>query len=226
MTQDYRKDLANGDSSKEWGRGVFEIVSAVGPLAAGKLGKAGELAKVAENVSATARATEEAGAATRLDQGAVGGVNRGSVPSSGELGIPAVRSTNPLSPVLEFDAHGNELLYRTMSPADFAKLQRTGKLPATGETFISPSQAYSSGYDGVLVRFTTKPGTMQQLADIGVTANPGTASLFPEMQSAAKGWTTSNAMFKLEGNVVNTGLGRGNALTIFNQNTIQYVPIY
>jgi hypothetical protein len=113
-----------------------------------------------------------------------------------------------------------------MSPADFAKLQRTGKLPATGETFISPSQVYSRGYDGILVRFTVKPGTMQQLADIGVTANSGTASLFPGMQGVAKGWTANNAMFKLEGNVVNTGLGRGNALTIFNQSTIQYEPIY
>ena len=82
VTQDYRKDLANGDSSKAWGRGVFEIVSAVGPLAAGKLGKAGELAKVAENASVAARTTEEAGAATRLDQGVAGGVNRGSVPNA------------------------------------------------------------------------------------------------------------------------------------------------
>jgi filamentous hemagglutinin len=146
--------------------------------------------------------------------------------NSGKIGIPATRSTNPLSPVLEFDAHGNDLLYRTMKPTDFAKLQRTGKLPASSETFISPSEAYSRGYDGVLVRFTTKPGTMQQLADIGVTANPGTASLFPGMQSAAKGWTANNAMFKLEGSVVNTGLGRGNALTIFNRNIVQYVPIY
>jgi hypothetical protein len=58
------------------------------------------------------------------------------VPGDGELGIPAARSTNPLNPVLEFDAHGNELLYRTMSPADSAKLQRTGKLPATGERYF------------------------------------------------------------------------------------------
>jgi hypothetical protein len=104
-----------------------------------------------------------------------------------DLGVPASRSTNPLSPVLEFDAYGNENFYRTMSPGDFAKLQRTGKIPATGETFISPSEVYSSGYEGVLVRVTTKPGTMQQLMGMGVTANPGTANLFPALPSATKG---------------------------------------
>lgn len=111
-----------------------------------------------------------------------------------------------------------------MSPSDFAKLQRTGKLPATGETFISPSETYSRGYDGVLVRMATKPGTSQQLLDIGVTANPGTANLFPGMPSAAKGWTANNAMFKVEGNVVNTGLGRGSALGTFNRNIVLFDP--
>lgn len=67
---------------------------------------------------------------------------------------------------------------------------------------------------------------MQQLVNMGVAANPGTAKLFPGMQSAVKGWTSNNAMFKLEGNVMNTGLGRGSALTTFNQNIIQYVSTY
>jgi len=119
-----------------------------------------------------------------------------------------------------------------MSPQDFAKMQRTGAIPATSETFVSPSAAYSSGYEGVLVRVTTKPGTMGQLSEIGITGNRGTANLFPDMPSASKGWTSTNAQFKLEGTnrfdinnglgVVNTGLGRGDALRIFNNNILQY----
>lgn len=66
---------------------------------------------------------------------------------------------------------------------------------------------------------------MQQLGDIGVTANKGTARLFPEMQNAAKGWATNNAMFKLEGGVVNTGLGRGTALDVFNHRIVQWQQI-
>ncbi len=139
-----------------------------------------------------------------------------------EVGVPATRSSNPLSQVLDFDAHGNEIFYRSMSPADYARMQRTGAIPATGETFVSPSQAYSAGYDGVLVRVTTAPGTAQQLSEIGVVANPGTANLFPGMPVAAKGWTANNAMLKLEGNVVNTGLGRGSALTTFNKNIVKF----
>jgi hypothetical protein len=109
-----------------------------------------------------------------------------------------------------FDAYGNEIFYRTMSLKDFAKMERTNKVPATGETFISPSEAYASGYEGVTVRVTTKPGTMQQLTDVGVSANPGTTALFPDMPSAVKGsWTSNNAMLKLEKGVVNTGLGKG-----------------
>ena len=139
-----------------------------------------------------------------------------------EVGVPATRSSNPLSQVLDFDAHGNEIFYRSMSPADYARMQRTGAIPATGETFVSPSQAYSAGYDGVLVRVTTAPGTAQQLSEIGVVANPGTANLFPGMPVAAKGWTANNAMLKLEGNVVNTSLGRGSALTTFNKNIVKF----
>lgn len=109
-----------------------------------------------------------------------------------------------------------------MSPRDLAMMRRTGKVPATSETFVSPSEAYSRGYNGVLVRITAKPGTMDQLAGIGVSANPGTSAILPGMPSAAKGWTATNAMFKVEGSVLNTGLGRGRALDMFNQNIVKY----
>jgi YD repeat-containing protein len=202
---------------------------------------AGEAAMVARSESASARTTvsalkEGSGGVAALEattsaqsslaaqRGVGSGLSVEAVGSS-KVGVPAMRSSNPLSPVLEFDAYGNEIFYRTMSPKDIAKMERTNKIPATGETFISPSEAYASGYEGVTVRVTTRPGTMQQLADVGVSANPGTTALFPDMPSAAKGWTSNNAMFKLEGDVVNTGLGKGKALDIFNSNIVQYESI-
>ncbi|MEY4575796.1 MAG: hypothetical protein RL701_499, partial [Pseudomonadota bacterium] len=46
-----------------------------------------------------------------------------------------------------------EIYYRTMSKEHFKALKQTGRLPATGETFISPTRAFSARYDGVLVQF-------------------------------------------------------------------------
>ncbi|MGP4101388.1 polymorphic toxin-type HINT domain-containing protein [Nonomuraea sp. KM90] len=47
-----------------------------------------------------------------------------------------------------------ETYYRTMSDEHFETLQSTGRLPATSETFISPTQAFSEAYGGRLVEFT------------------------------------------------------------------------
>lgn len=46
-----------------------------------------------------------------------------------------------------------------MSEANFEELKVTGRVPATRETFISPSEAYSLGYKGATVRFTVQAGT-------------------------------------------------------------------
>ncbi len=157
----------------------------------------------------------------------------GSLSSSeSPVGTPTKTSNNPLSPSLETDAHGNEIYYRTLSPEHLNELKANGEIPPTSETFISPSQAYSSAYSGKLIRFTTKPGTMEELKKIGVTANSGTAPLFPDMDQAKKGWKLYNALFKLEGKrkphinsgngVVNTGLGKGEALKSFNKNIIKF----
>jgi hypothetical protein len=83
-------------------------------------------------------------------------------------------------------------------------------------------QCHIERYDGVLIRLTTAPGTMDQLMNIGVAGNVGTSRLFPNLPAAAKGWTQNNAMLKLEGTVVNTGLGRGEALSVFNQNIVRF----
>jgi hypothetical protein len=144
------------------------------------------------------------------------------------LGVPFTSSANRLSPVREFDVYGNEIYYRAMAPRDFAIFQETGVMPASikGETFISPSQTYASEYNGVLVRFTAAPGTMQELTEIGRLGNfgRGMAEQFPGMGPVQSGWMSTNVQFKLEGQgtVVNTGLGRGQGLRIFNENLIQF----
>ncbi|MEN5093706.1 hypothetical protein ABE458_23710 [Pseudomonas protegens] len=147
------------------------------------------------------------------------------------VGVPVTKSSNPLSPVLEFDAKGNEIMYRVMSEADFAKMQRTGLIPGTGETSISPNKDYVGKYNGVLVRITTKPGTSAKLQEIGVSANSPTTNQFPSMSTQTGKWNQTNARFKVEATgeahvsggagVLNTQLGKGVALDIFNKNILR-----
>ena len=144
---------------------------------------------------------------------------------------------SPHSLVLEKDVHGNEIFYRRMSYEDFMKLKTYGELPATSETFISPLKAYSEqGYNGVLVKFTTKPGTMDLLKKIGTTGNSATNRLFPDLPRTGKGWTEkTQVQFKLEGQgkpyvnkgkgVVNTGLGRAGGKETFEKQIIYFEKI-
>ena len=144
---------------------------------------------------------------------------------------------SPHSLVLEKDVHGNEIFYRRMSEEDFMEFQQKGKLPATSETFISPLKAYSEqGYTGVLVKFTTKPGTMEVLKKIGTTGNSATNRLFPDLPRTGKGWTEkTQVQFKLEGQgkpyvnkgkgVVNTGLGRAGGKETFEKQIIHFEKI-
>ena len=139
------------------------------------------------------------------------------------VGVPVIRSKNPLSPVLEFDAHGNEILYRTMSESHFEYLQQTGVLLGTTETSISPSLAYSSlKYNGVPVRFTTEPGTSELLQEIGLAANKPARLQFPEMEVRGGRWMQTNARFKAEGGQMTTQLGQGQALEIFNARIVKF----
>jgi hypothetical protein len=118
-----------------------------------------------------------------------------------------------------------ETFYRTMSTDDFAVMQKTGKVPATSETFLSPTAAYSSNYQGVLVEINTKAGTLDKLKSIGVRdpAHPMTAGL--NLPSIGKGWKANNAFFKQEAGQVNIGLGQGKALQTFNSNILNFKQI-
>lgn len=62
-------------------------------------------------------------------------------------------------------------------------------------------------------------GTTEQLTQIGVrNAAGGTARAYPNMPLVSKGWNSTGAFFKAEGNQINIGLGRGSALDLFNSN--------
>jgi len=119
-----------------------------------------------------------------------------------------------------------ETYYRAMSQADYEIFVKTGKIPATGETFISHSQAYSSGYNGVLVEFKVNSGTSNLLEAIGVRDTSLRLNTdYPNMPSVQSGWGNTNAYFKYENGQVNIGLGRGSALDIFNNNIVDYSVI-
>lgn len=55
-----------------------------------------------------------------------------------------------------------------MSKADYATLKKTGNLPVTSETFISPTKSFAQGYDGVTAQITLKPGATKALQSVGV----------------------------------------------------------
>jgi hypothetical protein len=117
-----------------------------------------------------------------------------------------------------------EVYYRTMSQEHWAILNNGGGVSATAETFISPEEAYSRRYDGVLVKLVVREGTTDQLEAIGIRNNTEAARrLYPNMPAPAKskGWWRKHAFFKGEGpNLVNIGLGRIKALNIFNRNLV------
>ena len=145
-----------------------------------------------------------------------------SVAGANSVGISSTKTINPLSPVLELDVHGNEILYRTMSEQHYELFLRTGKLPPTTETSISPSLAYASKYDGVTVKIAVAPGTSAALQDIGIAANNPAAAQFPNMSTQTGAWMQTNARFKVEGGQMTTQLGQGKAINIFNQNIVDF----
>ena len=117
----------------------------------------------------------------------------------------------------------SEVFYRTMSQADYDYLRMTGELPATSETFISPTYSFSSNYDGVTVEFELRNGTTNSLLEIGVGNNADQAIRdYGVLPQVSKGWTENNAFFKGEGTQTNIGLGQGKALEIFNSNIINF----
>ncbi len=111
-----------------------------------------------------------------------------------------------------------ETFFRTMSKSHAEELHATGRVPATGETFISPSAKFSSDYDGTMVRFSVRSGTTEALSSVGVRDTSAvTARAFPDMPIVSPGWSSTSAYFKGEGSIFNIGLGSGSGLDIFNR---------
>ncbi|MEV7281103.1 ricin-type beta-trefoil lectin domain protein [Streptomyces sp. NPDC093111] len=119
------------------------------------------------------------------------------------------------------DSDGEEF-FRTMPEEHFKILEEGGGLSATGETFTSPTQAFSDSYTGVTVKFTVKPGTKAALEAIGVRdASNLVKRKYPNMPwiKNVDNWRDNHAFFKKEGdNHINIGLGGGKALKLFNEN--------
>jgi hypothetical protein len=112
-----------------------------------------------------------------------------------------------------------ETYYRTMSDVHYQTLVNTNKVSATGETFISPTLAFSLGYGGSTVKFEVNDGTTTTLEGIGVRdTSKLTRTKYPLMPIIHKGWGASKAFFKAEGVQINIGLGQGTALDTFNNN--------
>ncbi|MHA0914665.1 hypothetical protein ACR9H8_07900 [Kosakonia cowanii] len=114
-----------------------------------------------------------------------GGINTYSY-----VGDPMVW-VDPLGLVACYKPPHENVFYRTMSKEDFAVLQKTGRMPATTETTISPTREFSEDYDGILVQFNLKPGTRAQLEGIGIRDNSDLAAVtHPDIPSPvkSKGW--------------------------------------
>jgi hypothetical protein len=117
---------------------------------------------------------------------------------------------------------GTETFYRTMSQAHYDQLLATEKLPTTVETFISPSLQYAQQYNGVTVQFGMRAGTTDSLLGMGVRNAGLGGGAYDVLPLVQRGWGSSSALFKVEGDVVNIGLGRGSALNTFNNNIVNF----
>lgn len=136
------------------------------------------------------------------------------IPGPGEaVGFGKITKTSQIGGKLVDE----EIFFRAMSQEHYDDLISTGKLPATGETFISPTKDFSLNYDGVLVKFDLWPGAVDALSGIGVRDQSKVVrNIYPDMPLSTSGWTMTNAYFKGEGGQVNIGLGKGAALDMFN----------
>ena len=93
----------------------------------------------------------------------------------------------------------SEVFYCTMSQEHYDILRITGEIQPTRETFVSPTQSYSERYTGVIVRLELCQGTIEQLAQIGVSDRTRQVVRdYGPMPACFKGWSTEHAYFKGE----------------------------
>ncbi|WP_282162852.1 RHS repeat domain-containing protein [Ulvibacterium marinum] len=140
---------------------------------------------------------------------------------AGLEGVAAIMGYGFVGRNVKMAAVETETFYRTMSAKDFSVFAKTGKVPATSETFISPTRAFSEAYDGILVEIKVKKGTLDALRKIGVGDGTNLVKQsVGDLPKVSRGWTEAKAFFKKEGGQVNVGLGKGEALKTFNKNIV------
>jgi len=123
---------------------------------------------------------------------------------------------------------GGEVFYRAIFPHNYSHLITTGRLAGTSETSTSPTISFSEDYDGVLVKYYLRHGTINQLVQYGRKAqyNDLITQQFGDMPIAQRGWANNYVCFKKEGGTsrpqVNIQLGIGPGISIFNDNLIAF----
>ena len=134
----------------------------------------------------------------------------------------------------DYEVYENgEVFYRAMTKTDLETLKSTGKLTASSETFTSPTLTYikNTGYNGTIVKFQMKTGTIEKLKKIGTVkkSDSGRELMkdFGDLLINKKGWIQESTLFKIEGtklgtSQVNIGLGKGKGVEIFNENIINF----
>ena len=134
----------------------------------------------------------------------------------------------------DYEVYKNgEVFYRAMTKTDLETLKSTGKLTASSETFTSPTLSYikNIGYNGTIVKFQMKTGTIEKLKRIGTVKKSdfGRELMkdFGDLPINKKDWIQESTLFKIEGTKlgtpqVNIGLGKGKGVEIFNENIINF----
>lgn len=112
-----------------------------------------------------------------------------------------------------------------MSPEQFKQFERTGIMPSTTETSVSPILGYSSKYNGVTTKITVKSGIFSKLEEIGIAANSATAKEFPNMSTQTGKWMQTNTRFKVEKRQMTTQLGKDEGIQIFNENIVHFEKV-
>ena len=141
-----------------------------------------------------------------------------------------ISKVDPLG-LFDLDSDGLETYYRTMSQEHYQFLIDNGELLPTSETFISPTQSFSEGYDGILVEFEMNSGTTKLLENIGVRDRSKSTRKYEQMpyiddiKREQGSWKEKYAFFKGEKMQVNIGMGNRDALGIFNFNIKTYSKI-
>ncbi|MDR6937891.1 hypothetical protein [Luteibacter sp. 3190] len=183
VTAEYRKDLAAGDASKAVGRLGLEVVSAGAPLLAAKVGKAGTIARAADEAAAAA-------AARGGDVSAVG-VGRGSDPIDALRGPVAFRAPPGATPeeIAQLQAYvkgSNEALQA-------GALSPTGRVTTKGSLRIDASAAAGEKRARALANGRPYQGDAGHVPDTTWTGNAQPHSwldLSPRVSSSLGGQAT------------------------------------